>query len=924
MRSSFAGSVYFVHTQPTVPVARPVRIHRCDFGAALTEIDSAEDDTMARMVMKMWPAMGLALLASMVAAGCGFNDGLDLDDTVEVRVQELSSFCSVQVEGYGAVDVEEDYLPSVIACENGNAPMEALKAQAVAARTYAAFIVEAERRPLVPTTRDQVYDCSHAQVEQRHRDAVNATRGQVLTHNGRLAAAFYVAGAIPSTNSCRAARGDRDPTGTEKWVTYNQGRTGSGVRGTPLGSLANPANRGAKSQNGAACLANNGWDYKRILRFYYGDDIRPMVPPNSQCAEGGGNPGGGDVCSGLSSGGSGNNSGGPSCTDSSQAVQIMPRSAWNARAPRYNTPSHTPNRITVHHTVTANGVADGANEVRKIQQMHFNRRFHDVGYHFLISHDGTIYQGTPENKVGAHVGNQNTGNLGISLLGSFHLSTPPSDAQLSSLSRLIRHLSDKYNIPINRTQVKGHGERAATLCPGQQVMSRFDSILANAKADAVCEGGDSSEEEQVDGQDVASYRYVRVSGVDLAPNNSDSPLDGYEVDAIYVEKADGTVVNAARVACSPGVQNANAAIGASDNTSCDNRAQTAAGVPPGADLIVELQEPVKKGDVLYVTQAGYPVALSECSPNGTAKISLSNDGSIWKVLDTTAQGNQRWTLGTEHFVYDEDDEAEGPNGGGLEFIVPRAGHWYRPDMTFKVVASDPRIVKVRYEAEHDNFHLGTSQDRASNFEEGYTYEFFGERVIFAIGLDANGNEVARREVRVTITDFDGTIPEDRRALPYYPDANVDSAMAERLATEGAKCQETGGPQRCSPGNNSYSLGRCWAGVKGALRRAGINFDKLQGHGPCSAYTFQLSAFGFRCNADANPDVLRSIGLQKVDIPTTEAPRGAIISWNKGCIGYHAVHGHIEIVREPGIACSDFCGRIRGNAPHCASVYMPIN
>ncbi|WP_158542435.1 N-acetylmuramoyl-L-alanine amidase [Lujinxingia litoralis] len=883
------------------------------------------------MVREMWPAMGLALLASLVAAGCGLNDGLELDDDVEVRLQELDSFCTVQVEGYGAVDVEEDYLPSVIACENGNAPMEALKAQAVAARTYAAFIVAAERRPLIPTTRDQVYDCSHATPEARHYQAVRETAGQMLTHRGRLAAAFYVAGAIPSTSSCRPAAGDRDPTGTEKWVTYNQGRTGSDVRGTRLGSLSNPANRGAKSQNGAACLANAGWGYEQILRSYYGDDIGIEVPPNSQCAAGEGTPGGGDVCSQLSaapsgaSGGAG--AGEPSCTDNSQAVEVLPRSAWNARPSRYNTPTHTPNRISVHHTVTANNVSDAAAAVRQVQQMHFNRRFHDVGYHFLIGWDGRIFQGTPENKVGAHVKNQNTGNLGIALLGSFHLSTPPSEAQQQSLARLIRHLSDKYDIEINRTNIKGHGERMATACPGGQVLSRFDAILEMARADATCSGGDSATpgegEEDTEGQDVASYRYVRVSGVDLEPVNSESPLDGYEVDAIYVERQDGSVVNAARVACSPGVQNPQAALGAPDNTSCDNRAQTAAGVVPGADLIVEMQEPVRRGDILYITQAAYPVALSECSPNGTAKVSVSNDGSIWKVLDNAAQGNQRWTLGTEHFVYDEDDEAEGP-GGGMEFISPRAGHWYRREMTLKVVASDPSIVKVRYEAEHDNFHLGTSEDRSSNFEIGYTYQFLGERVIFAIGLDADGQEVARREVRVTITDFDGTIPEDKRALPYYPDAEINSASAERIASEGGKCLSPPAAARCSNGSGGYSTGHCWRFVKRALERAGVNYNALQGAGPCSSYEFQLAARGFRCNADANPDVLRQIGLQKIDVPTTEAPRGAIISWEKGCAGYHARYGHIEISQGNGVACSDYCGRIRANAPTCASVYVPIN
>ena len=142
----------------------------------------------------------VAAMALAMATGCGLNDApqsnLQLEEDLEVKVQELKPFCSVDVEGHGAVDVESDYLPSVVACENGNAPMEALKAQAVAARTYAMFQAEAGAEPLAPTTDDQVYGCDYAEVEQRHIDAVEATEGQVLTRNDDLIAAFYVAGAI--------------------------------------------------------------------------------------------------------------------------------------------------------------------------------------------------------------------------------------------------------------------------------------------------------------------------------------------------------------------------------------------------------------------------------------------------------------------------------------------------------------------------------------------------------------------------------------------------------------------------------------------------------------------------------------------------------------------------------------------------------
>jgi uncharacterized protein (TIGR03382 family) len=88
-------------------------------------------------------------------------------------------------------------------------------------------------------------------------------------------AAFYVAGAIPSTDDCRPAPGDRDPTSTERWVTYNEGRSGDEVVQTELGFVdqRNFANRGCKSQNGANCLSERGFTWEQIVRFYYGEDI---------------------------------------------------------------------------------------------------------------------------------------------------------------------------------------------------------------------------------------------------------------------------------------------------------------------------------------------------------------------------------------------------------------------------------------------------------------------------------------------------------------------------------------------------------------------------------------------------------------------------------------------------------------------------
>ena len=190
------------------------------------------------------------------------------------RSQGLDAFCTAQVIGTGAVDVETDYIPHVIQCENGAASLEALKAQAVAARSYLYYRMETAGE-IGDGQSDQVYSCG-SQPSAIHYQAAQETAGQVLTYDGEVIAAFYVAGAVPSDkDTCVAQSGDNDYSNTEHYVTYNWGKSGDGIEQTTLGwvSPSNIYNRGCKSQNGADCLSDSGWGYQDILRFYYGMDI---------------------------------------------------------------------------------------------------------------------------------------------------------------------------------------------------------------------------------------------------------------------------------------------------------------------------------------------------------------------------------------------------------------------------------------------------------------------------------------------------------------------------------------------------------------------------------------------------------------------------------------------------------------------------
>ena len=90
----------------------------------------------------------------------------------------------------------EDYLCGVIAYEMSDSwPIEALKSQAVAARTYAMqrkYNAGSRDYDLVDTTADQVfrgYNADYTHVEE----AVNATRGIVGTYKGGFATCYYTA-----------------------------------------------------------------------------------------------------------------------------------------------------------------------------------------------------------------------------------------------------------------------------------------------------------------------------------------------------------------------------------------------------------------------------------------------------------------------------------------------------------------------------------------------------------------------------------------------------------------------------------------------------------------------------------------------------------------------------------------------------------
>jgi N-acetylmuramoyl-L-alanine amidase len=185
------------------------------------------------------------------------------------------------------------------------------------------------------------------------------------------------------------------------------------------------------------------------------------------------------------------------------APSIVTRAEWGADESIRDTRviGYAPFRkIVVHHTASPNSVRDPAATVRFGYQLHVvGRGFTDIGYNFLISPDGEIFEGRRARKygkgelhtgedgagnaiIGGHTKGRNAGSCGIALIGNF-MKTAPSNAAIESLIHLAAWEAQRHRIdPLGSDEfiatdstklqffnIVGHRGVGATLCPGNRM-----------------------------------------------------------------------------------------------------------------------------------------------------------------------------------------------------------------------------------------------------------------------------------------------------------------------------------------------------------------------------------------------------------------------------------------------------------------------
>jgi hypothetical protein len=213
-------------------------------------------------------------------------------------------------------------------------------------------------------------------------------------------------------------------------------------------------------------------------------------------------------------------------------------------------------QLFVHHTAGSNFDRHPKATMRAIYWFHVVRQgWCDIGYNFVISHDGSIFEGrwarrykpwelhdsesSAGNAVaGAHVARFNSGSVGVSLMGNY-TSIRPSPAMYRTLVKFLAWEADRHDLRPRGTHryrnpetrltrrlpvIAGHRDAGQTACPGNRVYRSLSSIRRDT-ATVIGAGKIGSRMTLAAGRSKVTYgRQATVTGV--LTNSRGAPLAG--------------------------------------------------------------------------------------------------------------------------------------------------------------------------------------------------------------------------------------------------------------------------------------------------------------------------------------------------------------------------------------------------------------
>jgi hypothetical protein len=140
-----------------------------------------------------------------------------------------------------------------------------------------------------------------------------------------------------------------------------------------------------------------------------------------------------------------------------------------------------------------------------IRNYHVHERgWSDIGYHYGIGPDSTVWKLRPATKSGAHVLNRNQHTIGVAMVGNFDVEDPERNG-LEMAARVVGLLVARYQLkPEN---IRFHREFADKTCPGTRLdLAQFRLRVARVMED---EGAPAPKTQTVR---IVDYKTGKVTG----------------------------------------------------------------------------------------------------------------------------------------------------------------------------------------------------------------------------------------------------------------------------------------------------------------------------------------------------------------------------------------------------------------------------
>lgn len=118
--------------------------------------------------------------------------------------------------------------------------------------------------------------------------------------------------------------------------------------------------------------------------------------------------------------------------------------------------------IVVHCTATKPS-ADV--HVADVDRWHRQRGFAGIGYHFLITLDGSIEAGRPLEQVGAHCLGHNAHSVGVAYVGGLDANGRPADTRTAAQKQALVELLQRLRQLFPQAEIAPHRRFAAKACP---------------------------------------------------------------------------------------------------------------------------------------------------------------------------------------------------------------------------------------------------------------------------------------------------------------------------------------------------------------------------------------------------------------------------------------------------------------------------